>query len=156
MIRIDMLAVVEIENESFATPWSEEEFIRCLRERNCIGMVAEQDDQILGFMVYELHKNRLHILDFAVRKGCRKQGVGRRLFDKLIQKLRPTGRSRVLLEVRETNLDAQLFFRAIGCKCVSTLREFYDDTDEDAYVMQYRYKSLAESVNAQSPNELAG
>ena len=57
---------------------------------------------------------------------------------KLIGKLSQQRRSRILLEVRETNLAAQLFFRANGFKAVSVLREFYDDTPEDAYVMQYR------------------
>ena len=48
-----------------------------------------------------------------------------------------------MLEVRESNLDAQCFFRAIGFKAVSVLRDFYDDTDEDAYVMQCRVNQEA-------------
>ena len=66
MIRRDMAEVLAIEAESFEFPWSEEDFIRCLRQRNCIGMVAELDDHVVGFMIYELHKNRLHVLNFAV------------------------------------------------------------------------------------------
>ncbi len=58
MIRRDMSDVLAIESESFEFPWSEEEFVRCLRQRNCIGMVAELDDRIVGYMIYELHKNR--------------------------------------------------------------------------------------------------
>ena len=60
MIRRDMMEVLEIENQSFEFPWSEEDFIRCLRQRNCIGMVAEHDERVAGFMIYELHRNRLH------------------------------------------------------------------------------------------------
>lgn len=157
MIRRDLGDVVDIEREAFEFAWSEDEFIQCLRQRNAIGMVAAQGDQVLGFVIYELHKSKLHILDFAVRKGCRKQGVGRALFNKIVQKLRPTGRVRIMLEVRETNLDGQLFWRALGCRCISTIRDFYDDTDEDAYVMQYRYKSPASpSINSESADPLAG
>ena len=43
MIRRDMPEVLQIERTSFEYPWSEEDFIRCLRQRNCIGMVAEYD-----------------------------------------------------------------------------------------------------------------
>lgn len=39
MIRRDMQEVLEIEKSGFEFPWSEEDFIRCLRQRNCIGMV---------------------------------------------------------------------------------------------------------------------
>jgi ribosomal-protein-alanine N-acetyltransferase len=138
MIRRDMAEALAIEAESFEFPWSEEDFIRCLRQRNCIGMVAELDDRVVGFMIYELHKNRLHVLNFAVAGAFRRQGIGAQMIAKLIGKLSQQRRSRILLEVRETNLSAQLFFRASGFKAVSVLREFYDDTPEDAYVMQYR------------------
>ncbi len=138
MIRRDMVEALAIEAESFEFPWSEEDFIRCLRQRNCIGMVAELDDRVVGFMIYELHKNRLHVLNFAVAGRFRRQGVGSQMLTKLVGKLSQQRRSRILLEVRETNLAAQLFFRANGFKAVSVLRDFYDDTPEDAYVMQFR------------------
>ena len=42
-----------------------------------------------------------------------------------------------MLEVRESNLAAQLFFKKMGFKAVLVLRSHYDDTDEDAYVMRF-------------------
>jgi ribosomal-protein-alanine N-acetyltransferase len=143
MIRRDMADVLQIETDAFEFTWSEEEFVRCLRQRNCIGMVAEWDDKIVGYMIYELHKNRLHILNFAVAPQFRRRGVGARMTTKLVAKLTAQRRSRILLEVRETNLAAQLFFRNQGFRAVSVLRDFYEDTTEDAYVMQFRYKADA-------------
>ena len=147
MIRRDMAEVLDIESQSFEFPWSEDDFIRCLRQRNCIGMVAEQDERLVGFMIYELHKTRLHILNFAVSDDAARRGVGRQMIDKLISKLSSQRRTRITLEVRETNLDAQLFFRDCGFRAVSVLRDYYDDTPEDAYLMQYRYQpSEAEMI----------
>ena len=140
MIRRDMADVLEIENDSFEFPWLEDDFIRCLRQRNCIGMVAEHDDRVVGFMIYELHKARLHVLNFAVNAAYRRRGVGQQMISKLISKLSLERRTRIMLEVRETNLPAQLFFRTAGFRAVSVLRDYYDDTPEDAYVMQYRYR----------------
>lgn len=141
MIRRDMPEVLDIEGRSFEFPWSEEDFIRCLRQRNCIGMVAEYDERVVGLMIYELHKNQLHILNFAVHADFRRRGIGGQMIGKLVGKLSYQRRSRILLEVRETNLAAQLFFRDSGFKAVSVLRDFYDDTTEDAYVMQYSYQT---------------
>ncbi len=59
---------------------------------------------------------------------------------KLISKLSHQRRNRILLEVRETNLAAQLFFRDAGFRAISVLRDFYDDTTEDAYLMQFIYQ----------------
>jgi ribosomal-protein-alanine N-acetyltransferase len=58
---------------------------------------------------------------------------------KLIGKLSAQGRSRIVLEVRETNLTAQFFFRECGFRAVSVLRNYYKNVPEDAYVMQYRF-----------------
>lgn len=146
MIRRDMNEVLDIEQESFEFPWCEDDFIRCLRQRNCIGMVAEYDDRVVGFMIYELHKTRLHIMNFAVSRDFRRRGVGRQMLGKLIGKLSHQRRTRIMLEVRETNLAAQLFFRAEGFRAVSVLRDFYDDTTEDAYLMQYRYRPAETEV----------
>ena len=141
MIRRDMPEVLATEKASFEFPWLEDDFIRCLRQRNCIGMVAEHDDRVVGFMIYELHKARIHVLNLAVSPDCRRRGVGSQMVAKLAAKLSPQRRSRIVLEVRETNLGAQLFFRENGFRAVSVLRGFYADTPEDAYVMQHRYRA---------------
>ena len=51
MIRRDMPEVLDIERDSFEFPWSEEDFMRCLRQRNCIGMVAERGDRVIVEMM---------------------------------------------------------------------------------------------------------
>ncbi|MEE2825799.1 MAG: ribosomal protein S18-alanine N-acetyltransferase [Planctomycetota bacterium] len=148
MIRRDMPEVLDIEKSSFEFPWSEEDFIRCLRQRNCIGMVAEYDERVVGFMIYELHKNQLHVLNFSVRPDARRRGVGQQMINKLVGKLSQQRRNRIVLEIRETNLAAQLFFRNSDFRAVSVLRDYYDDTTEDAYVMQYRYKEEVKALEA--------
>lgn len=154
MIRRDMPEVLATESESFEFPWNEEDFVRCLRQRNCIGMVADHDDRVVGFMIYELHKTRLHVLNFAVSAQHRRHGVGRQMMAKLTGKLSQQRRNRILLEVRETNLAAQLFFRAEGYRAVSVLRGYYEDTPEDAYVMQYRYGARDVAAAMTPPNQI--
>lgn len=152
MIRRDMPEVLGIEQEAFEFPWSEEDFTRCLRQRNCIGMVAEIADSVVAFMIYELHRSRLHMLNFAVTRSHRRLGIGTHMLDKLIGKLTPDRRGRIVLEVRETNLPAQLFFRSLGFRATSVLKDFYRDSTEDAYLMQYVLESATESM----PRRLAG
>ena len=149
MIRRDMAEVLDIERESFEFPWYEEDFIRCLRQRNCIGMVAEHGERVVGFMIYELHKSRLHILNFAVADTFRQRDVGRQMAEKLISKLSSQRRTRISLEVRETNLPAQMFFKQLGFRATSVLRSYYEDSPEDAYLMQFRH--VPEEMEATIP-----
>jgi len=153
MIRRDMPEVLGIEQEAFEFPWSDEDFTRCLRQRNCIGMVAEAGDSIVAFMIYELHRTRLHVINFAVRRSHRRLGVGTQMVEKLSTKLSAERRDRILLEVRERNLPAQLFFRSLGYRAISVLKDFYEDTTEDAYLMQYL---AADAVPAALPRRMAG
>ncbi len=108
-------------------------------------MVGERNNRVVAFIIYELHTTRFHILNLAVAEDCRRLGVGTQLVERLIGKLSEERRSRVSLEVRESNLDAQLFFRARGFKATNVLHEFYPQSPEDAYVMHYRIRELAET-----------
>ena len=155
MIRRDMPEVLQTEQESFEYAWTEEDFLRCLRQRNCIGMVAEQGEKVIGFMIYELHKTKLHILNFAVHPTCRRSGVGAQMVTKLISKLSSHRRTRITLEVRETNLVAQLFFRAQGFRAVRVLRGYYEDSGEDAFLMQYQLAGDPADAAEEAVNRIA-
>ena len=155
MIRRDMPEVLQTEQQSFEFAWTEEDFLRCLRQRNCIGMVAEQGEKVVGFMIYELHKAKLHILNFAVHPAWRRLGVGAQMVAKLISKLSSHRRTRITLEVRETNLVAQLFFQKQGFKGVRVLRSFYEDSGEDAFVMQYQFADDAGDEAEEAVNRIA-
>jgi ribosomal-protein-alanine N-acetyltransferase len=138
MIRRDMPDVMGIELSSFEFAWTEDDFLRCLRQRNCIGMVAERGDSILGFMIYELHRTRLNVLNFAVAPLARRGGIGRMMVGKLVYKLCSHRRQKITLAVREGNTAAQLFFHAHRFKAAKVLRGYYEDSGEDAYQMEYK------------------
>lgn len=151
LIRRDMTEVLQIEREGFEFPWSEEDFLCCLRQRNCIGMVAECNGEIVGFMIYELHKSRLRILNFAVSSSMRRQSVGAQMVRRLVDKLSQQRRQEILLDIRERNLTAQLFFKSQGFKAVGVLRNYYEDTAEDAYTLQYVLKPVDDIFSPLSP-----
>jgi ribosomal-protein-alanine N-acetyltransferase len=155
MIRRDMPEVLAIEHASFEYPWCEEEFLRVLRQRNCIGMVAEYGERIVGFMIYELHRNKINVLDFACHHEFRRRGVGRQMVAKLVGKLSAQRRSRIALYLRETNLSAQLFFRVMGFRATEVLREHYLDTGEDAYSMQYHMDESLVEEDHHTANRIA-
>ena len=98
-------------------------------------MVAEADDRVVGFMIYRLVKETIHVVRFAVAPDVRRRGIGSQMLETLTAKLGKR-RTRIALEVRETNLDAQFFYRDRGFKAIAVMRDYYQDTCEDAYQMQ--------------------
>lgn len=125
LIRRDLQTVLDIDRDSFWEPWGEDAFLEKLRQRNCIGMVAVQgekkNEKIVGFMVYELWKEKLVLLRLAVHPEHRRQGVGRAMLDRLVAKLSLQRRHEAWFEVPEENLAAQLWLRACGWRCQATV-----------------------------------
>lgn len=155
MIRRDMAEVLATELASFEYSWTEDDFLRCLRQRNCIGMVAETDDRVIGFMIYELHRSRLHILNFAVHPEYRRTGIGAQMLAKLVNKLSTHRRQKISLAVRERNLDAQMFFRRFDFRATRVLRKYYEDSGEDAFQMEFRVEDESAEESCVPVNRIA-
>ncbi|MCC7424354.1 MAG: GNAT family N-acetyltransferase [Planctomycetaceae bacterium] len=143
LIRRDFPAVLNIEQLGNPPYWTEEDFLNALRRKNCIGMVATKpcDDgtaEPLGFMVYELDKGSLTIVNFAVHPAFRRKGIGRAMVNRLIDKLNQQRRHSFFVRTRESNLVAQRFFSACGLRAEWVDRGHFEDTGEDAYLFAYR------------------
>ena len=140
MIRRDMPEIVDIEKLSFEFPWSEEDFTRRLLQRNVIGMVVENpedEDEILGYMIFALNKKSIEVLNFAVHPHDVRSGVGSAMINKLDGKLNQQRRTKIKFTVRETNYIAQKFLSSKGFKAIGVIRDLYDDSPEDAYEFVY-------------------
>ncbi len=107
------------------------------RQRSIVAQVATCHERIVGVAVYAYDPGRLHVLKLGVDPAYQGSGVGCKLLAVLKAKLSVI-RPRLTLHCRETNLEAQLFYRANGLRAVSVLRGHYEDTGEDAYVFEYR------------------
>lgn len=137
MINRDLPSVMEIEESSFQYPWSEEEFLACIKKANNIGMVVEVNEVVVGYMIYEIRKKSIDLLGIAVHPKYRRSGVGGALVNRLISKLVCGRRSRIMVLVRDSNLEAQLFLRNMGFLCTSVEKKYYKECDNDAYVMEF-------------------
>jgi len=141
-VRRDFPEILNIESKSFDFPWQENDFVITLRRRTCIGMVAEtkEKEKVVGYMIYEFHKSRINMLNFAVHQNWRCRGVGCQMIGRMISKLSSQGYKRITTEIRETNLTGQIFLQKRGFKAINILHNYWDEGDEDAYVMEYSYK----------------
>lgn len=145
LIRRDLDVVLSIERVSFEFPWTEEDLIRTIRKRDCIGMVCEIGDQVLGYMIYALDKSKMELINFAVHPNYRRKGVGSAMLERLIAKLSYQRRNRIEMRVMETNMPALLFFRSNGFEATRVIRKAYIPTDVDAIAMRYVRKVPTEA-----------
>ncbi len=119
-----MPEVLAIEQASFQEPWEEDDFLRELGKRSMIGIVAEEREAVIGFMVYELLKNHHNLTKLGVHPKYRRRGVGRALIEKLQSSRK---RRRIVTVAHERNMPALLWLRALGFVAVGVDRQMFDD-----------------------------
>lgn len=141
LIRRDWPDVLAIEQLSFENPWAEGDLLENMRDVFTHSRAAELNDggRIAGFMVYRTEGRTLRLLNLAVDPDRRRHGVGLAMLDYLKRKLdRPYAkRERIEALVRESNLDAQLFFRASRFRAEKVVRSPFDDSDESGYLFSF-------------------
>jgi [ribosomal protein S18]-alanine N-acetyltransferase len=90
------------------------EIVHDLRNRDNIGMVAECGNEIVGYMIYQLQRNRLSLFEIQVAKEYRRMQIGGAMIRKLQMKLHPERRREITALVHERNYSAQCFYRKYG------------------------------------------
>lgn len=142
LVRRHMPEVLDIERRSFPEPFTEADIVAWLRNRSCIGMVAEvgagPDPIVAGYMIYDLAKHKIELITIAVHPEWRRCGIGRQLVQKAKDKLSSHRRTRLGAHVPETLLEAQLFFKAVGFGESRVVRGYFEDSEEDAFRMVHR------------------
>jgi len=143
MRRDDLEPVVGIERACFPNAWRRRQFLACLRDKAHHVWVAERFGQVVGFVVYKRDGSVVHLMNLAVDPHYRHRRIAEQMVSHLLSESGGSGGELVRLEVRETNLDAQLFYRYLGFKAVAVRRGYYPDTGEDAYEMEFRMSQPA-------------
>lgn len=76
------------------------------------------------------------VLTIATAPEYRRRGIGGLVLDTLVSRARRAGCHAVLLEVRRSNLSAQLLYTSREFEVIGHRRRYYADPTEDAVVMR--------------------
>ena len=129
----DVDAVYAIEANTFARPWSRQDFIKEMTTNTCARyLVAEKDGNVIGYAGAWIVLDEAHVTNVAVAKDFRGQGIGRLLTAALIQYASNLGVVYATLEVRRSNETAKRLYRSLGFEYVGVRKRYYEDNGEDA------------------------
>lgn len=136
MLRSDIERVLEIERESFESPWTEEFFLQQLGLREAaVNLVITSSGEVVGYVMMWLEGGNSHILNLAVDPGFRGGRAAALLLESVLERSRGAGCRVVYLEVRESNAKALRFYRKNGFVVAGKLKKYYLDSGEDALVL---------------------
>lgn len=132
----DISAVVEIEQEAFATPWTKEVFEHEMTGNDYAHyIVAVSDEEVIGHCGMWVVLDECHITNVAVRIHMRGHGIGEALMRKAMELCKANDVRLMTLEVRVSNHTAQNLYRKLGFQDGGIRKNYYTDDHEDALVM---------------------
>ncbi|HYD42642.1 MAG TPA: ribosomal protein S18-alanine N-acetyltransferase [Anaeromyxobacter sp.] len=135
----DLARVVEIEKDGFQHPWSRELLERELSHAWSTVLLAVEGspsgERIVGFIVYWLVHDEVHVLNIATAREERRRGIGRALMEEAAEAGRRRGATLATLEVRRSNAPAIALYRALGYRQAGVRPNYYAEEKEDAIVM---------------------
>ncbi len=134
IIDADFKAIADIERECFALPWSEREIVATCRRADFCGVVAQVDNQLVGYLLgLSLFENS-EVLRIAVKKEFRGKKLGGMVLDRFFEMVKARGAQKVFLEVRVSNLPALRLYESRAFTR-GRVRERYYENGESAVEM---------------------
>jgi len=140
MTAADLNRVLEIEQVAFRNPWSADLLRRELGHDWSTILVAEEPGPrgqmtVVGFVIFWIVHDELHILNVATAPEHRNRGVARVVLEATLDAGRRRRCTLATLEVRRSNAAALGLYRDFGFRPVGIRPNYYVDEGEDAIVM---------------------
>ena len=129
-------AIAELEKICFPDPWSLNSISSELNNRLSLWIVAMDSGKLAGYVGSQSVLGWADMMNLAVDPDYRKQGIGRRLVEELICRLKEDEVTCLTLEVRASNDPAISLYKSMGFTEVGRRPGYYHNPKEDALILR--------------------
>lgn len=165
----DLPKVKAIEKQCRLAEWTVGDYLKELKDERSILLVAILEEKIAGFLlarlimnnnfplfskdyeikVSEITEKEAEIYNIGVLPKYRRKGIGKTIMQHLLKKCCKEKVQCVWLEVRESNIDAQTFYKNLKFEKKYIRKNYYQNPEENALVMQLE---LSAKKNVSKPS----
>ena len=139
MTEEDLPLVMMVELAAYSHPWTQGNFIDCLRNRHYSCWVFEHAHKISGHVVISAAKNtgEAHILNICIHPDSQGKGWGRKVLAEAEWIAKQYQAETCFLEVRPSNIAGITLYQSVGYNEVGLRKNYYptENGREDAVVM---------------------
>ena len=140
MNNTDLPEVLDIERESFSSPWTEGMFTRELNSTHSVCLAARINVEgksviVVAYIIFWLVADEVHLHNLAVKKEYRRQGLAFNLMEAMAEIAGKNEITDQTLEVRKSNTEAIKLYEKCGFVVKGIRPLYYTDTHEDALIM---------------------
>ena len=102
---------------------------------NAVYVVGLVENKVVAYGGVWISFEEAQVTNIAVHPDYRGQGIGTKLFSKLIEEIKKRNVTAITLEVRPSNESAIKLYEKFGLKSVGRRKGYYLDNNEDALIM---------------------
>ena len=131
----DITALAEIEREEFSVPFKEEDFSDIFESEISNVLVAKIGDMVVGYVSFTIIIDECQIINFATKNEFKRQGVGKKVMEALLDHGKARGVTKYFLEVRQSNEGAISLYKKYSFVPVGISKNHFSQPREDAILM---------------------
>jgi ribosomal-protein-alanine N-acetyltransferase len=142
----DVRRIIEIERSwPHLSHWSEDSYYRLVNDDGfTASFLAEVEEEagrpfIAGFVIFHIAGPNTEVYNIAVDARHARSGIGKQLMNTVVTESLKRYASRILLEVRKSNMPAIRFYEGFGFKVLGERKDYYSNPVEDAFVMEKNF-----------------
>ena len=125
--------IAEIERRCFATPWTEEQIKSS--DNSTVFFIAKVGEKAVGYGGMYTVLDEGYVTNIGVLPEFRKQGIGAKIVNSLIDYSKEKSLAFLSLEVRTSNNPAISLYKSFGFSEIGVRKNFYSNPKEDALIM---------------------
>jgi [ribosomal protein S18]-alanine N-acetyltransferase len=132
----DIDAVAEAERRIYAFPWTRGNFVDSLKAAHSVW-ICREDGGMVGYAAMMIAVDEAHLLNLSVLPEHQRRGLGSEFLRHLMGLACVYGATRMLLEVRPSNVSGIALYRRFLFREIGRRRGYYqaENGREDAIVM---------------------
>jgi ribosomal-protein-alanine N-acetyltransferase len=136
-VETDIPRLLALEQQAYQFPWTLGNFMDSFHGPHQ-GLVLRLDGEILGYAIYQVIVDEMHLLNLVVDPIHQGQGHGERILSRLVSLARGLGCRDFFLEVRSSNQRAAQLYTKQGFSNIARRRAYYpaEGGREDAIIME--------------------
>ena len=129
----DVSDILSLDDENFSNNFDEKFYLEYIKNQRVI--VAENQKNIVGYILFNQILDEAEIYKIVVSKNFRKKQIAFKIMEFLLNELKKNNVKKIFLEVRKSNIPAINLYKKCGFIEIREIVDYYTNPKEDGIMM---------------------
>ena len=129
----DVFDILSLDEENFSNNFDEKFYLEYIKNQRVV--VTENENIIVGYVLFNQILDEAEIYKIVVSKNFRKKQIAFKIMEFLLNELKKNNVKKIFLEVRKSNIPAISLYKKCGFINIREIIDYYTNPKEDGIMM---------------------